>query len=179
MENQRIRLSKSLLKSALIELLSSKDISKITVYELCAKAEINRTTFYKYYGNPYDLLADIESDLFLALQEYLAGVTVPDNRALCRILEFLLSERDKFITVINAVSDKEFAEKLFTIPLVHQLLFSAIFEQYDGVQGEYVYLFFCHGCYAIVKKWLNDGGQEDVDTIAALIYRLARQVLPE
>lgn len=179
MENQRVRLSKSLLKAALIELLSAKDIGKITVYELCAKAEINRTTFYKYYGSPHDLLLDIESDLFLALEEFLAGVTVPDNRALSRILGFLLSERDKFITVINTVSDEEFAEKLFTIPLVHQLLFSAIFEKYDGVQGEYVYLFFCHGCYAIVKKWLNDGGQEDVDTIASLIYRLARQVLPE
>ena len=179
MENQRIRLSKSLLKNALLELLNTKPISKITVYELCAKAEINRTTFYKYYGNPNDLLADIENDLFSALQEQLTHITIPDNQALRRILELLLAERDKMITIINAVSDKEFAEKLFTIPLVTQLLSSAIFEQYDGVQGEYVYLFFCHGCYAIVKKWLNDGCQEDTDTIAALIYQLARQIIPE
>ena len=46
MENQRIRLSKTMLKNALIRLLANKSIDKITVYELCAEAQINRTTFY-------------------------------------------------------------------------------------------------------------------------------------
>ena len=64
MENQRIRLSKTMLKNALIELLKTKNIEKISIYELCGQAQINRTTFYKYYGSQYDLLADIENDVF-------------------------------------------------------------------------------------------------------------------
>ena len=177
MENQRVRLSKSMLKNALVELLAAKPVGKITVYELCTKAQINRTTFYKYYGSPYDLLEDIENDLFLTLEEYLSTVILPDNQALCRTLEFLLAERDKFITVINAVSDKEFAEKLFSLPIINDLVASLIQEQYGSVEGEYVYHFFCQGGYAIIKKWLNDGGQENVDTIASLIYRLAQQII--
>ena len=55
MENQRIRITKRMLREALIRLLGKKPIEKIRVQELCQEAQINRTTFYKYYGNQYDL----------------------------------------------------------------------------------------------------------------------------
>ena len=66
MENQRIRLSKAMLKSALMRLLKEKPIEKISIYELCAAAQINRTTFYKYYGSQYELLADEAAFMTLA-----------------------------------------------------------------------------------------------------------------
>ena len=69
MENQRVRLSKMLLKNALIKLLKEKPLEKITIYELCAEAQLNRVTFYKYYGSQYDLLTDIENDCFRKLEE--------------------------------------------------------------------------------------------------------------
>ncbi len=68
-ENQRIRLSKQLLRNALISLLEEKSINKISVREICETAEINRTTFYKYYGSQYDLLEDIENILLDELTE--------------------------------------------------------------------------------------------------------------
>ena len=63
MENQRDRLSKIMLKNALVELLETKPINKITVYELCRSAQINRSTFYKYYGEPHDILNEIVNEL--------------------------------------------------------------------------------------------------------------------
>ena len=72
MENQRVRLSKMLLKNALIKLLKEKPLEKITIYELCAEAQLNRVTFYKYYGSQYDLLTDIENDCFRKLEEILS-----------------------------------------------------------------------------------------------------------
>ena len=39
MENQRIRLSKKLLKNALLELLREKRIDKISISELCSGAD--------------------------------------------------------------------------------------------------------------------------------------------
>ena len=67
-EDQRVRLSRQLLRSALIVLLKEKNINKISVREICDAAEINRTTFYKHYGNPYDLLEDIENSLCAVLR---------------------------------------------------------------------------------------------------------------
>ena len=66
-----MRLRKTLLKDALIQLLQEKPIGKITIFELCGRAQINRTTFYKYYGSQYDLLDDIERDLFTELDQNL------------------------------------------------------------------------------------------------------------
>ena len=72
MENQRIRLSKTLLKNALVHLLQKKPLNKISVLEICETAQINRTTFYKYYGSQTDLLNEIESDFLAQLDESLA-----------------------------------------------------------------------------------------------------------
>ena len=63
MENQRVRLSKELLRRSLTELLFEKNIHKISVREICERAQINRTTFYKYYGSQYDLLTDMENQV--------------------------------------------------------------------------------------------------------------------
>ena len=59
-EDRRVRVTKRMLKDALIELLKTKDIYHISIRELCETADVNRTTFYKYYGNQFDLLADME-----------------------------------------------------------------------------------------------------------------------
>lgn len=54
-ENQRVRLTKKLFRDSLIALLRKKKIYQITVSELCAAAELNRSSFYKHYGNVYDV----------------------------------------------------------------------------------------------------------------------------
>lgn len=58
-ENQRVRLTKKLFRDSLIALLRKKKIYQITVSELCAAAELNRSSFYKHYGNVYDVLAEL------------------------------------------------------------------------------------------------------------------------
>ena len=64
-ENQRVRITKMLLKDALTKLLYEKKIEKVTVSELCEAAGVNRSTFYKHYGSQFDVLDDIEKDFFM------------------------------------------------------------------------------------------------------------------
>ena len=68
-ENQRVRLSKQMLRSSLIEILGEKSIHKVSIREICDRAQINRTTFYKYYGSQYDLLLDMENIPHLIVKE--------------------------------------------------------------------------------------------------------------
>ena len=44
-ENQRITLTKRLLKESLVRLMEAKSLQKISVSELCKDAGINRATF--------------------------------------------------------------------------------------------------------------------------------------
>jgi len=61
-ENQRVAISKRLLKTGLLTLLQKKHISKISISELCKEAEINRTTFYRHYETPKDVFLEISLD---------------------------------------------------------------------------------------------------------------------
>lgn len=47
-ENQRIAITKGLLKESLLHLLKKKKIDRITITELCQESGINRSTFYRY-----------------------------------------------------------------------------------------------------------------------------------
>ena len=65
--NQRTRLSKMMLKNALLDLLREKGmITKISVRELCERADLNRSTFYAHYSEPKQLLAEVEDELLEA-----------------------------------------------------------------------------------------------------------------
>ena len=78
-ENQRVRLTKKLFRDSLIALLRKKKIYQITVSELCAAAELNRSSFYKHYGNVYDVLAELRrSDRRTRLRPHRRAGLPPD-----------------------------------------------------------------------------------------------------
>lgn len=176
MENQRVRLSKTLLKNALLELLKEKPLEKISIYELCDKAQINRTTFYKYYGSQNDLLLDIENELFAKLSDKIKELGSNGTEGLAEILRMLVDESDTVITLINTVPDEIFSKKLFSLPIINELLDSEIPKEFSKKEREYIFLFFCQGCYAIIRKWLNNENREPAEMIAELTLNLIGRI---
>ena len=156
MENQRVRLSKLLLKNALIKLLKEKPLEKITIYELCAEAQLNRVTFYKYYGSQYDLLTDIENDCFRKLEEILSDNGSDGEDCLFRMLEALLDDEEHFKVLINSLPDKDFSTKLFDLPTIRKQLDMAIPETFTEEERNELCLFFYQGGYAVIREWLTE-----------------------
>ena len=62
-ENRRVRMTKRLMKEALLELLEKKELVNISVTAICKTADVHRSTFYDYYTDPADLLRDTEKDI--------------------------------------------------------------------------------------------------------------------
>ena len=145
MENQRVRLSKMLLKNALIKLLKEKPLEKITIYELCAEAQLNRVTFYKYYGSQYDLLTDIENDCFRKLEEILSDNGSDSEDCLYRMLKALLDDEEHFKVLINSLPDKDFSTKLFDLPTIRKQLDMAIPVTFTEEERNELCLFFYQG----------------------------------
>lgn len=86
-DNRRVVMTKKIIKDTFIEMLEKKNIQKIYVRELCEKADINRSTFYKYYESQYDLLAEMENDLLMEIEE--KCMDKDDVKGLNNILCFL------------------------------------------------------------------------------------------
>ncbi|MDR1330159.1 MAG: TetR/AcrR family transcriptional regulator [Oscillospiraceae bacterium] len=176
MENQRVRLSKALLKEALLTLLRTKPIEKITIYDICDIAQINRSTFYRYYGSQYELLTAVENDLFAEIEKHLREREQPDRDGLTKVAEFLEQERDKCRVLINSAPEKEFCSKLFALPTVVSMLKDYTPSIYTAKQETYMRLFFCQGGYAIIREWLNSEDRESPGEIAALIASFGKRL---
>lgn len=61
--NQRVKLTRRLIKEALLKLLENSDIYHVTIKQICLESEINRSTFYAHYTSARDVLNDIEHDV--------------------------------------------------------------------------------------------------------------------
>lgn len=63
-QDRRVRRTRMRLQQAMLELLKEKDARSITVRELTQRADVNRGTFYAHYKDVFDLLDQMEQDLF-------------------------------------------------------------------------------------------------------------------
>jgi len=177
MENQRIRLSKKMLKDALIDLLQINLIEKITVYEICERAQINRTTFYKYYGSQYDLLDDIEADIFKELEVLLSTDDPANDDGLTRTLRYIEQEHKKCQLLANSTTDKKFGEKLFNLPVIKTQVEKIALREYKNAEIEYIHTFIYLGGYAIIQRWINKEERESPEEIAQLTRKLMFKIV--
>jgi len=177
MENQRIRLSKKMLKDALIDLLSDHIIGKIKIYEICERAQINRTTFYKYYGSQYDLLDDIEADIFRELEMLLNTDYQKNADGLTGILIYFEQEHKKYQLLMNSTTDRKFGEKLFNLPIIKARMEKISLLEYTNAETEYIHTFMYLGGYAIIQKWINKEERESPEEIAQLVNKLMYKII--
>ena len=92
-ESRRVRMTKMLLKTALLELMQEKEFSQITIKELCERADLNRTTFYLHYADQTAVLREIEQEAQEKAIDYMRNVS-PDAKAVELIEAFLAYVRE-------------------------------------------------------------------------------------
>lgn len=180
MENQRVRLTKQLLREGLIALLAKKSIHKISVREICDQSQINRTTFYKYYGSPYDLLIDVEDSILVQIEAYLSVDDIRDMNDVLRLTRIISFMDENIILcrlLINNAVGSRFPERLLQLPKIQRLLGDQIVNGYRNDEADYIYLFVVNGGYSMIKSWINKEERERPEKVAELLLHTAEKVL--
>lgn len=167
--NQRIMITKKMLKSSLTELLKTKSIYKVSIRELCEKAEINRSTFYKYYGSQFDLLTEMEGDVISLIMESVAEDTDKNTHSLSEMCCYLEDNIELARLLINNNVDPQFPEKVFALPQVQQMIDRVLGDKYTRAEHEYLSSFLTYGSYQIIRAWINKEKRESPEEIADLI----------
>ena len=188
-ENQRIRLTKTLLTDALLEMLQEQPIHAISIRDLCKKAGINRTTFYLHYETIADL---VNETLEQTMRQFQESFPIKPEEFVPRIEKAPLQD----LVLIS----REYLRPYLTFVQAHQPLYQAAFENpaalntekhiedvYQYVllpildrfrvpEEEQVYMmdFFIYGCMAIVRRWVANKCREPVEQIESLIIRCIR-----
>ena len=112
-EDRRVAMTRRLLKDALTDILRTEDIYHVSIRELCQRADVNRTTFYKYYGNQFDLLADMENDLLEFLVSTIREHAANPVKIIETICEYLESHLEFGRLIVNNNVDPLFPQRLF------------------------------------------------------------------
>lgn len=173
-ENQRVVISKRLLKEAVTRLLIKKHIDTITISELCQEAGINRTTFYRHYETPRDVLLEIEFEFVKSFYEIPSSVNELKDLQNCliHICEFLYNNKEITKLFIRNNTEQDFSQ-------LYQSLSDMILASKKVLYKEQVVdedtirlmnTLVAYGTYAVVRQWLIEDIPKSPKEIAELIY---------
>lgn len=160
-ENQRIELTKRLLKEALLKLMSQKSIQKISVSELCRTAGINRSTFYNHYGSQFEVLREMEMDMISDLENMWDGVYAAKISAFNKRIEMLcayIKDNRDFTSIAFSNSDinSEFVTLLFGSVRLQSINEILISKEDDNYKRELMKTYFLYGTYHMIRRWALD-----------------------
>lgn len=114
----RIQRTYKMLMDALMDALREKDFDEITVSELCDRAMIRRATFYKHFGDKYELFAYAIRTLEIQFREKISRECEDDHSKTFYIamaddvFRFVEENDDVFSSVMRGKSSKMLLEIL-------------------------------------------------------------------
>lgn len=179
--DRRVEMTKRLLKKSLIELLKTENIQKISIRTLCQNADVNRSTFYKHYNSQYDLLRDIEEDLFSEIEDLLSTHSSDSDSdkdaQLTRVLTYMKDNLDLCQILMLYNIDPEFENKLMSIPNVTER--SKFDSNFTFSNCSHTQLFILDGAYNMIKRWIINNCPESPAEIASLIRKISKKLYNE
>ena len=183
-ENQRVVISKRLLKEGLLRLLETEKLEKVTVTDLCRESGINRATFYRHYVCPRDVLVELEQDMIHGAEKMLKKPTSHQEALhyLAVICTFLYERRDLVCTLIRCKTDEELVQILREYNQRAWELRDELkqAEQMDLDSTRLVSTFLYSGGYYMIRQWLTEDIRKSPMEMAQLIYKMIfRQEPPE
>lgn len=172
--DRRIKYTKKIIKDTFINLLSNKEINKITVSEICKIADINRATFYRYYLDVYDLLDNIGKDFL----EELKTVTIEENYTVAsfsrEFLKVLLENKELIKILFNTNNNLSFLDDFLEVVFDKcQKRWIKEVPNISNEEIEYASIFMFNGALGVINFWLKNDFDKSVDEIANIIEKLS------
>lgn len=175
--DRRVRYTKFVLRQALLELMKTTGIDKITVTDICRVADINRGTFYAHYSDPKDLLHQIQDEFYNEMQDSLkllhaSNGAISPHIVTHEMLQHIAQNSALCVILLGEHGDADFLRRIIRIA---QEPLHSLWTKHSGIapaQYDYRYAFVANGSYGVVQRWIQTGMQEPPSEIANLINSL-------
>lgn len=176
--DRRTKYTKMVLQNSLFGLLKQKSIDKITVTDICHLADINRGTFYYYYTDVFDLLNQIENELYenflVYFNQYLESSERNTYLLMIKLFEYLKQEKKIFKVFFSQNGDKDFIKR------VYLTAYTSVIEEWksqktnlDPQQLDKIFLFVANGSISLIQNWFDTGLKESPEELASFINNLS------
>jgi AcrR family transcriptional regulator len=180
----RTKFTKKALKDSLIELMKTIPIQNIPVKAIYAGAEVSRSTFYTYYDNQYDLLEDIQNEIF---DNFEAGYGKHLTETAWResssnfeeALRYIADNHDSIQVVLGENGDINFQKKLIEKHIIDmKKMMKRILDKSTDEKIERSYsVFIMNGSLALLQDWIKHGMDIPIPKMVKLCSRIFNTIL--
>ena len=175
-ESRSVRRTKDKLRWGLAELLKQKPVKNIKVREIADLVDINRGTFYLYYKDIYDLVEQIETEMFEDFNEIVRlkeANGAPPSPVMSDVFAFLAENADLCMVLMGPNGDLEFVNKLKDLVRDRCLYYwTRIYNAKSTQFFEHFYAFFIYGCIGMFEEWLKTGMKESPNQMADILDKM-------
>lgn len=172
-DNRRVKMTKRMMKNALIDLLDEKSPEKITVTEICKNADVNRSTFYAYYEDIRALMLEIEDEI-------LERVTIYSDHFKEYSDEKMLEVFEEFF---DYVKDNSKVFRVFVVKYnnssFNRRMLDTIMEKYEmsleyneELPVKYTYVYSVSGVIGIMGEWIDSNFAIASGELAKIVWQM-------
>lgn len=173
-ESRRTRLTRSILRDSLVELMQKESIHKISIKQICEAADVNRTTFYAHYCDRYELLEDVEREMAKGLKAEIDKVDGDNEleRQLERFFKYIIDNIERFRVLLRDCRDNTFALGLADLS-IKRFVSDEKFVKMKEDAKEFIYQYIITGSMNIIEKLIKN----EIDKNPKEIARMFRTVV--
>lgn len=172
-DGRRVKMTKALLKTSLIELMKTKSIHTISIKEICSGADINRSTFYRHYNTQYELYDEIVNEILTELIN--AYLTSKENQedlqdSIAAVLEVTEKNREVCLVILSDKGNVTMGESFVKA-------ITPVVPDETSELSIYVFHFIAAGLANIVWTWLSKPVRSSPKELASLIASMIKRGL--
>jgi len=172
-ESRRTKLTRSLLRDSLVELMQTESIHKISIKQICEVADVNRTTFYAHYCDRYELLEDVERETAKCISAELehSDDNEPEKQ-LERFFKYIIDNIERFRVLLRDCKDNTFALGLAHLS-IKRFIADEKFVKMKEDAREFIYQYIITGSLNIIEKLIKN----EIDKNPGEIARMFKTVV--
>ena len=175
--DRRVRKTRMQLRAGLTQLMRQKPIKDITVRELAQLGDINRCTFYLHYRDIYDMVEQVEQEVFAEF-ETLVSAHPPreiQNKPLPMLLDlytFFSDNADLCAAFLGGNGDITFVNKIIGLIRDRVLEYWLQERKFSPEQFDYYFSFMASGCIGMIREWFRRDMLETPAEMAELTEKM-------
>ncbi|WP_436862649.1 TetR/AcrR family transcriptional regulator [Staphylococcus caeli] len=184
-EDRRVRKTKRAIKHAFIQLLSSKDLDKITIQDITTLADINRGTFYLHYEDKYLLLSDMEDEYIAGLADkiqfykvIMEDLNIEDfaknfsEHVLKSIILHISDNIDFYLIIFNLERKSHIEEKISELMYENMAKNVNNANNISDIPLDYFHSYVYGATISFIKHWVQDPNRMETDVVVDYLFKI-------
>ncbi|WP_294406503.1 TetR/AcrR family transcriptional regulator [uncultured Clostridium sp.] len=159
------------IKNALMELMCSREISKITIKDIALAADINRKTFYTHYTDVFSVLNDIENELMSKLINILNTFEISEEKynpypIFKKLTEEINNDIEFYKLLLIYDSSSNLINKIALLLKEYIYKYCVSESDIDNVSLPYINNFISAGIISSYQEWFNSDSKITLEQLS-------------